>query len=161
MLMIVLMVFGLAILTTTLSNRNLSEKKQEWLKNYYKLESKVALELAEIDNTVQSIKEKVVFESDESTDKTVLFIELLREEMNDLVVEDQNVVLEFDIEEAEGDYLKHIIVKVKFIIPDRKLSDSEYLRKENYEIVKYSETQDLFEYEDIKFGNPFTPESDD
>ena len=48
-MMVVLMVFGLAVLTTSLSNIRLGERKQAWLSEYYELEAVAAKELASID----------------------------------------------------------------------------------------------------------------
>lgn len=48
-MMIVLLVFGLAILTTSLSNVRLADKKINWLKDYYLLEADAAQALAELD----------------------------------------------------------------------------------------------------------------
>ncbi len=59
----------------------------------------------------------------------------------------------FDISEPSGDYLKHIMVELQLII-------DEDIDARNYKIVQYSEAQDLFEYEDIKFGNPYSPNED-
>lgn len=149
MLMVVLMVFGLAVLTTTLSNEKLSLKKQNWLKEYYSLESNVALQLAELDEKLQNVKEKSI------SGNRHTYSELLLREIDGL---DDNLLLELDVTEAEGDYLKHIVVSVQIIIPEENLSDSEYFNNQNFEIVKYNETQDLFIYEDIEYGNPFITE---
>lgn len=48
-MMVVLMVFGLAVLTTSLSNLRLSEKKRDWLQDYYNLEIEVDKKIATID----------------------------------------------------------------------------------------------------------------
>lgn len=48
-LMVVLMVFGLAVLTTSLSNLRLAEKKRDWLQGYYDVEAHVETRLALID----------------------------------------------------------------------------------------------------------------
>lgn len=48
-MMVVLMVFGLAVLTTSLSNVRLGQRKQAWLAEYYELEAVAAKQLASID----------------------------------------------------------------------------------------------------------------
>ena len=156
MLLVVLMIFGLTILTTTLSNESLSDKKNEWLTDYYELESKVALSLAEIDDSIQKIKEETLVQS-VTPDKSSLMVELLEENLEGFMKEDGKYYFWVDISEDSGDYLKYITVKAEIIIPDKELNNQEFLALENYEIVIYSESQDLFDYEDIEFGNPFVP----
>ncbi len=51
-MMVVLIVFGLAIFTTSLSNLRLANKKHDWIKNYYSLEEKTMTTIAKIDNAV-------------------------------------------------------------------------------------------------------------
>lgn len=48
-LMVVLLVFGLAVLTTSLSNLRLSEKKRNWLDDYYSVEAKAWYRIAVVD----------------------------------------------------------------------------------------------------------------
>lgn len=53
-LMVVLMVFGLAVLTTSLSNMRLSQKKHAWLNDYYLTEAKAETSIATIDHLLLS-----------------------------------------------------------------------------------------------------------
>ncbi|MBI9015537.1 MAG: hypothetical protein JEZ08_25185 [Clostridiales bacterium] len=156
MLLVVLMIFSLTILTTTLSNESLSDKKNEWLIDYYELESKVALSLAEIDHSIQNIKEETLVQS-ATSEKSSFMIELLEENLDGFMKEEGRYYFWVDVTEDSGDYLKYITVKAEIIIPENELNDKEYLTLENYRIVIYSESQDLFDYEDIEFGNPFAP----
>lgn len=48
-MMVVLLVFGLAVLTTSLSNVRLGERKRAWLTEYYALEGASVTEVANID----------------------------------------------------------------------------------------------------------------
>lgn len=48
-MMVVLLVFGLAVLTTSLSNVRLGERKRAWLSEYYQLEGASFTEIAAID----------------------------------------------------------------------------------------------------------------
>lgn len=143
LLMVVLMVFGLTILTTTLSNKNLSEKKQVWLNDYYQLESDVALSLAEIDFKMAEMKASV------STNDA---LEILYNEQYTLYEFDGDYYYDFEVSDESGEYSKYIYVSL--------LLNMDLDSKKNYDIVEYSETQDLFEYEDIQFGNPFFPNND-
>ena len=49
-LMVVLMIFGISILTTSLSNMRLSEKKKSWISEYYQLEALSEERIARIDS---------------------------------------------------------------------------------------------------------------
>ncbi|MCH4890048.1 hypothetical protein EZV73_20885 [Acidaminobacter sp. JC074] len=139
LLMVVLMVFGLTILTTTLSNQSLSEKKQTWLSEYYDLESYVAIELASIDQRLTDLKEA-------NQEETLL--QAYMDEF-DLIKEGDAYYYYFRVSEDAEENLKHIDVTLEIYLDKNQIK--------NYDIVDYSETQDLFEYEDIKFGNPFIP----
>lgn len=59
-LMVVLMVFGLAVLTTSLSNLRLSEKKRSWLADYYKVEGLAEKEIALIDHLLSESEDKAL-----------------------------------------------------------------------------------------------------
>ncbi|PKM68025.1 MAG: hypothetical protein CVU95_05095 [Firmicutes bacterium HGW-Firmicutes-2] len=59
-LMVVMMVFGLAVLTTSLSNKRLAEKKQDWLHDYYNLEGLVEEKIGEIDQILLIVQEDAV-----------------------------------------------------------------------------------------------------
>lgn len=143
LLMVVLMVFGLTILTTTLSNKSLSEKKQEWLNDFYQLESDVALNLAEIDFQMTNMKETA-----SSNDE----LGILVNEKYEVFDIDGDYYYYFEVAEESGEYLKYIFVSLQL--------NMDIEAKKNYDIVEYSETQDLFDYEDIQFGNPFIPNDD-
>lgn len=157
MFMVVLMMFGIAILSTTLSNQKLSEKKQEWVNDYYNLESKVALELAIVDHEIQSIKEAVALQAGDVQERTELFKNQLRE-MDSIIVEDGRYLLDFSVDAEYGEYSKYIDVRLEFALPNEEIDQETFLMEKNYTIVMYSETQDLFEYKDIEYGVPFAPE---
>jgi len=144
LLMVVLMVFGLTILTTTLSNKSLSDKKQAWLDEYYDLEGQVALELASVDSQLDQLK------LDAKTNGQSL--ETVYSDNLEIIPYKDGYKLFLQVASDE-DYSKYISVELELIMdPD--------INETNYRIIAYSETQDLFEYEDIKFGNPFFPDKD-
>ena len=145
LLMVVLMVFGLTILTTTLSNKSLSDKKQVWLEDYYALEADVAVKLAEVDHQLDDLKQEAKLDN-------LDLVEVYQENLDIQELNGQYYIY-FDISEPSGDYLKHIMVELQLIIDDD-------IDARNYKIVQYSEAQDLFEYEDIKFGDPYSPNED-
>jgi len=159
MLLVVLMMFGVAILTTTLSNESLSNKKVEWLQDYYRLESKVAFELAAIDTQVQLLKEKLYDQNLEAY--ATVYQQDLESEIKDLIKDQGKYYLTFQISEDTGDYLKHIDVTIEFLLVNDELSKAVNLNSPNYEIISYYETQDLFEYDDIRFGNPYAPDGNE
>lgn len=141
LLMVVLMVFGVTILTTTLANQNLSDKKLTWLKDYYELESEVAMNLADIDHQMSKMKMMANDDVD---------LGLLYAEHYDITKENTYT---FDVFESAEDQQKYITVTLQL--------NMDVNSKQNYEIIEYSETQALFEYEDIPIANPFLPGQDD
>jgi hypothetical protein len=145
------MVFGLTILTTTLSNQTLSEKKQAWLVDYYLLEARVAEKLAEIDAMLMNAKEEAVTLSGEN--RNFMFLESI-----DGLTDDGTIF--FTVSETDQDYNKHIEVELEIILPELTASREAFLSTSNYRIIRYSQVQDLFDYEDIKFGDPFSPNED-
>jgi archaellum component FlaF (FlaF/FlaG flagellin family) len=150
MLMVVLMVFGLSILTATLSNETLSDKKTDWVKDFYALETNVAIKLSEVDEKLETLKIEAM-DSDGDLLRSERYEALIREHFTD------NEIIYLKVSEEQGEYLKHIEVGLRYIIPEDHLSDVAFMAEQNYEIYQYLQTQDLFEYEDIKFGNPFIP----
>ncbi|HAS73252.1 MAG TPA: hypothetical protein DCS67_03815 [Clostridiales bacterium UBA8960] len=52
-----MMVFGLAVLTTSLSNIRLAEKKQDWLHDYYNLEGLVEEKIGKLDQILLDVQE--------------------------------------------------------------------------------------------------------
>ncbi len=157
MLLVVLMVFGLTILTTTLANKNLSVKKQVWLSDYFDLESEVAMELARVDHRIQRAKEAVIAIASEVGVSKKLLMKHIQLELSDVELEQDKLSYKFDISESKEGYDKYIEVELLIIIPDENLSDKDYLNTKNYEIISYVETQDLFDYDDIEYGVPYTP----
>jgi hypothetical protein len=143
MLMVVLMVFGLTILTATLSNDALSNRKIQWLSDYYMLEGLVAEELAEIDYTLQELLATT------ATNEEYFDAVRLKYDTDDLLYD-------FTVSEEQGDYLKHIDVTLHFIEP--KLTDNNKLIL--FDLIAYRQTQDFFEYDDIEFGVPFPPKTE-
>ncbi len=53
-MMVVLVILGLAIATTSISNRKLSDKKTKWLKSYYELSGEAQIKISEIDEAINS-----------------------------------------------------------------------------------------------------------
>jgi len=158
LLLVVLMIFGLTILTTTLSNESLSNKKNEWLTDYYTLEKEVALNLAEIDHQIQALKLDALSNGSENRDQYL--IDQLKSSIDGMTKENNKHYFWLDISESSGEYLKYITVKAEILIPDNSVDKDTFLKTKNYEIVLYSESQDLFEYNDIEYGVPFAPDKD-
>lgn len=155
MLMVVLMVFGLTILTTTLSNDKLSSKKLAWLTDYYALEADAAIKLADMDESISALKAAAIVGSTDPS-RAERFKALLKAEL--LADQELNVLL--TASETQGDYLKYIDMTIACIVPSDTLTDELFLAADNYRLIKYQQTQDLFDYEDIQFGNPFAPETE-
>lgn len=164
--MIVLMIFGLSILTTAISNTKLAEKKREWLTNYYKLEEEVAFELKDIDIIINDIKRDSLenYNTDSNLKRSDFFYESLLQELPmlgyDIYVSEIDtekvLMVNFDLKEDSGVIPKHIFVELKIIIPENELSEGDFIGLTNYEIKTHKEWQEPFEYkESIKFEDPF------
>lgn len=81
-LMVVLMVFGLAVLTTSLSNLRLAEKKRDWLQDYYNVEAEVEYELALIDGLLKQVEvEALVYMDTKQYVDDYMIDDMLDEEM--------------------------------------------------------------------------------
>lgn len=152
MLMVVLMVFGLTILTATLSNETLSDKKISWLEEYYVLEADAAVALSDLDETLQSFKELVVTSPKGDMTRSDYYRELINEQYEDF----QHIFI--SVSKNQGEYQKYIDMDIICYIPSDLLSDEAFLTSKNFEINQYLQTQDLFEYKDIEFGVPYAPE---
>lgn len=150
MLMVVLMVFGLTILTATLSNQTLSDKKLEWLEDFYALEADAAVRLSELDETLEGLKIQAMDSAEEGS-RSDRYRSLIKSAF------DHDDILYITISEEQGEYFKYIDMTLECIIPDDNLSDMEFLAMRNYKINEYLQTQDLFEYDDIRFGDPYAP----
>lgn len=124
-----------------------------WLVDYYTLEGEVALRLADIDHQIQAIKEDTIKEM--TNDRLAIF----KNKLSKLEL-DEEFSLTFDVAEENDDYNKYIEIKLMLNMPDNKYTNEEFLKISNYDIVKHSEVQDLFEYDDIKFGDPFAPDGE-
>lgn len=151
MLMVVLMVFGLTILTATLSNETLSDKKFSWIEDYYLLEADAQVQLAQLDATLQDLKLQVISSSGDLT-RSQAYQKLI----NDMY-DDYNHIF-MTVSRDQGDYKKYIDMDIQCYIPSDTVSDEDFLQAENYAIMAYVQTQDLFDYEEIEFGVPFAPE---
>ncbi|PKM57833.1 MAG: hypothetical protein CVU98_03935 [Firmicutes bacterium HGW-Firmicutes-3] len=110
-LMVVMMVFGLAVLTTSLSNKRLAEKKQDWLHDYYNLEGLVEEKIGEIDQILLSAQEDAVNHMKEDTYImdysgdlnleplseqqifTYIYMELLKERLSHAIKGDKSLAL--------------------------------------------------------------------
>ncbi len=62
-MMVVLTVLGLAIMTTALSNKRLSDKKMEWKTDYYALESSANRIISQIMLEIDAINQKKITEA--------------------------------------------------------------------------------------------------
>lgn len=151
MLMVVLMIFGLTILTTTLSNENLSLKKQSWLVSYYELEVLAADQLAAIDQKTELIKAGL----DEHYDTPAEYKKELVEKFDGVVESNGHYYKDIVVSETSGEYLKHIYIRIEWIIPELGVS---FVTNRNFDVLEYVQVQDYFEYDDIEFGTPFAPE---
>ncbi len=145
-LTVVLIILGLTILTTSLSNSRLAAKKQIWLSEYYQLEGLVADELADIDAILQQGKEEAV--NSMSQDRKALFSDELLAKGLDVTSIGEDSFISFEVYEEDKEVPKAIRVELKVILPENSVSDDLFLKERNYKVVKYIEQQEFFEFTD-------------
>jgi len=166
--MIVLMIFGLSILTTSISNTRLAEKKRVWLSEYYLLEGYTARELAMLDNIITKNKNETVTDLENSLidedARSQVYIKKIIEDLENqgywvslLESElEKELVVYLEIKENDSEIPKHLSLDLKLIIPDDLLSDDDFLNNANFEIAGHTEWQKPFDFEEsIKFEDPF------
>lgn len=94
-MMVVLLVFGLAILTTSLSNLRLSERKKDWLNEYYLLEGQVVAEVAAYDHLLieAETEAKLYMESQGYLEDYLINQSFITDDMMDLFYYEQYALL--------------------------------------------------------------------
>lgn len=155
-LMVVLIVFGLAALTTSLASLKLSNKNTIWVKEYYLLEGEAESYLAMIDSTLKTAAKEAVVESNGNLNEYInlyynktwsMLDELSRYTSEIKVFRDSNRVT-FTVREDKEAFPKNISVVLQIIEPSTE--DNQY-----YKILQWKEWQNQFEYDqDINFEDP-------
>ncbi|MDF1617790.1 hypothetical protein [Petrocella sp. FN5] len=144
-LMVVMMVFGLAVLTTSLSNKRLAEKKQDWLHDYYDLEGLVEEKIGKIDQILLGVEEEAIDYISNGTyplNLTVdthlellskeqtfsyIYMELLKERLSGGIKGDKSLALymsDYDFDDIENGY----VIKPSFIEFDSHHLEGSYPR---------------------------------
>ncbi len=147
-LMLVLIILGLAIASTSISNMHLSQKKSDWLLNYYQLIGEAEKQLADIN--------EVIIEARKNSNNDEEYKEILNEKLSQgscrLAMpyrqEGGDCSLHFEVNEEGSQYKKRI--EVSLAIPlERKA-------KVPYHITKYALLQEaLLQEEAEEFLDPF------
>jgi hypothetical protein len=150
-LMVVLIVFGLAIFTTSLSSVRLANKKTQWTQSYYALEKESAHALASIDQLTKDI-----YQSIEDKALLVSSIEsLLSINTGELVITNQytdkyDFEVNFNIDSIDNLKSKHIEVVLGIISPEKRTSTQ-------FDLLVYEQWQDDFEFYNLPgFEDPLT-----
>lgn len=172
-LMVVLIVFGLAALTTSLASLKLSNKNSLWTKEYYLLESKAEEYVAKIDQRLikaEKVARDVATAKDQFNNEyynnVLTNIQKLAEEVNDIEVyiEDahfeewiaegsKSINLSFIVKESKEAYPKNITVDMEILLPDYDVLTN--MNQSRFKINRWQEWQNAFEYDqDINFENP-------
>jgi len=120
-LMVVMMVFGLAVLTTSLSNKRLAEKKQDWLHDYYNLEGLVEEKIGKVDQILLGVQKEGIdymtdgsitldYNMDTLTKQQIfsyIYMELLKERLSYAIKGDQSLALymsDYDLNDLKNNY---------------------------------------------------------
>lgn len=144
-MMVVLIVFGLAIFTTSLSNLRLADKKYTWLRDYYNTETLAMTKIAVLEKTLKNYKKADLPEQDVH----VFFAKVLKISKDRLVVDkdDTNTydyILEFDVSLNNAISPKNIALRLGI-----NLQNSIKDRPHNIDILKYEQWQKDFEYDTL------------
>lgn len=152
-MMVVLLVLGLAILTTSLSGVRLAQKKQDWLQSYYKLEEQGAYAQASLDLLLAPVIEQAV----DSTVTSDTLTNLTRDHKPGTVsfkeTGDNRWDATLQVDDNTTKPIKHltIVLDLNFNSP----------RGERINLVSYRQWQDPFEFVALPgFDDPLfeTPE---
>lgn len=151
-MMVVLIVLGLAILTTSLSGVRLAQKKQLWLQSYYKLELDSAIALATIDGIVQDAR----VASPTKIDARTKLIE-------------QQVAKAFDPQTIKWGAIIDNTRELNLVISSKKESPPKHItlqllisleagaEQSPISLVSYKQWQDAFEFKNLPgFDDPLT-----
>lgn len=158
MLMVVLILFGLAALTTSYAGLKLSRKTSEWLKEYYLLEGEAERIVALVDERISNAKKET---------EAIKDIDALNESFNtkaykkllDLSMEIPNIKINnnpltvtYTVTEKNKEHPKNITV----VLSVKQIDNSITIENQaNYEIYQWKEWQEQFEFDnEIEFENP-------
>lgn len=154
-LMVVLIVLGLAILTTSLSGVRLAQKKQNWLQSYYGLETQAAL-------AQESLSKGLVplLEGSKTKPLTKAALEGLSQGIDNgtlKIEKGQGVLWHFylQVDDTKAKPVKHLTMQI-VLDPRKKLPEA-------LNLVAYKQWQDAFEFKNLPgFEDPLTtpPEFD-
>ncbi len=185
-LMVVLLVFGLAVLTTTLSNVRLGESKRAWLQDYYTLEALGEEQIAFYDTLLleaalearDRVSHVTTAESDSQFYKmayTNIYMELVNDKLYNLMDDSENIILTwldpdpsaympmaltFSVELPDSDYSKYLQITMGILgAYDDNLSD-DLVFNERYVLTRHTQQQSTYLLdESIEFDDPFEEDS--
>jgi hypothetical protein len=159
-LMVVLIVFGLAALTTSLASLKLSNKNTLWIKEYYALEGEAERLLSIIDGTLIGVADEAKSASNENKDQYVdIYYEKVWSNLFKLseafpeihILKEKNQVT-YTVKEKKDAYPKNITVVLDILEPSTNNTETNHQR---FAILQWKEWQNQFEYDqDIDFENP-------
>ncbi len=148
-MMVVLLVLGLAILTTSLSGVRLAQKKQDWLQSYYKLEIDGAFAQAELNKYLAPLLSKA-----STTPLTEVELNALSEKITlgslSVSATDKNRwSISLQVSDTTTKPVKHLTML--FDLDLRTQSDSPLT------LTRYRQWQDAFEFKSLPgFEDPLT-----
>ncbi|RXV58985.1 hypothetical protein DWB64_17455 [Fusibacter sp. A1] len=150
-LMVVLIVLGLAIFTTSLSSLRLTNKKTQWIQSYYALEKDSSHTLAAIDQLVSDIYSA----KENQAELTTAVESLLDLQPGELVItnespEKYDFELTFNINSKDDPQQKHILITLGVYSPSGTA-------QKPFDIVVYEQWQEDFEFYNLPgFEDPLT-----
>ena len=153
LLTLVLLLFGVGVLTITRSNENLAQRKQGWINEYYSLEGQMAEEFSKLYRDLKTIQKNLEGSNN--------FLEDYKHEIQNnyaISIEKDRHYIHLEVPEKGDHYLR---AKLEIIMPKFNLSFDEFFQASPLKLVSYQEKQGVFDYEDIPFENPFIPEGNE
>lgn len=153
LLTLVLLLFGVGVLTITRSNENLAQRKQGWINDYYSLEGQMAEEFSKLYRDLKTIQKDL--------EGSVNFLEDYKSEIQKnytISMEKDRHYIILEVPENGDHYLK---AKLEILMPKVTMSFDKFYQASPLKLVSYQEKQGFFDYEDIPFENPFIPKGNE
>lgn len=184
-MMVVLLVFGLAVLTTSLSNVRLGNRKKAWLADYYTLEGEAMAAIADYDHILAKAMERApehalsddflsryglqATASDEvrSSYEVAAYMDLAIEGLTQAIAGNQSAALyhgDMDIDAfISGTAAAPIELRFAVTLPDSDHNKSIQVTMaipgangNRYSLQRFVQSQDAFDYDDgLNFDDPF------
>lgn len=121
LLTVVLLLFGVGVLTITLSNENLAERKQAWIHEYYNLEGQMAEEFSKVYMTLKAIQDTL-----EDSDHLLEDYKNQIQNNYEVSIEKDHHYISLEVPESGDHFLR---AKLEITMPSAAMSYEEFYEK--------------------------------